>query len=228
VIENAENPADESWANINAIDDLIEEIICTTDHYIIAAMQGNAGAGGVPFALAADKVLARKGIVFNPHTRKMGLYGSEYWTYLLPGRIGTEKAKDFTEQCLPWGMAVAMEIGLIDGFFEDNAADFRNRVRQSAQKTAQISWFDKLLASKRFQRRKDEAFKPLNEYREAELKEMKKNFYEDNWDYNMKRYCFVHKIHDQSEVEPVQGKDLYSSRRKIYRRRKWEAVHYEE
>jgi putative two-component system hydrogenase maturation factor HypX/HoxX len=228
VIEHAENPADESWANINAIDDLIEEIIRTTDHYIIAALQGNAGAGGVPFALATDKILARKGIVLNPHTRKMGLYGSEYWTYLLPGRIGTEKAEDFTEQCLPWGTAVAKEIGLIDDVFGTDAKSFRKRVRKSAQKTAQISWFDKLLASKRFQRRKDEAFKPLNKYRQKELEEMHKNFYDDNWDYNMKRYCFVHKIHDQSEVEPVQGKDLYSSRRKIYRKRKWEAVHYEE
>jgi putative two-component system hydrogenase maturation factor HypX/HoxX len=228
MIEHAKNPADESWANINAIDDLIEEIIRTTDHYILAALQGNAGAGGVPLALAADKVLAREGIVLNPHTRKMGLYGSEYWTYLLPGRIGTEKAKDFTEQCLPWGTAVAREIGLIDDVFETTAKSFRKRVRESARKTAALSWFDKLLASKRFQRRKDEAFKPLARYREEELKEMKKNFYDDNWDYNLKRYCFVHKIHDQAEVEPVQGKDLYSSRRKIYRRRKWESVHYGE
>jgi putative two-component system hydrogenase maturation factor HypX/HoxX len=227
VIEHAANPADESWANINAIDDLIEEIIRSTDHYIIAAMQGNAGAGGVPFALAADKVLAREGVVLNPHTRKMGLYGSEYWTYLLPGRIGAEKTNDFTEHCLPWGTAMAMEIGLIDGTFETTAPAFRERVRESARKTAGLSWFNKLVASKRFQRRKDEAFKPLEEYRKKELAEMHKNFYENNWDYNLKRYCFVHKIHDQSEVEPVQGKDLYSSRRKIYRRRKWEAVHYE-
>ncbi len=44
-------------------------------------------------ALAADCVLARSGIVLNPHYRNMGnLYGSEYWTYLLPRRVGAEQA----------------------------------------------------------------------------------------------------------------------------------------
>jgi len=228
VIEHAESPADESWANINAIDDLIEEIILSTDHYIISALQGNAGAGGVPLALAADKVLARKGIVLNPHTRQMGLYGSEYWTYLLPRRIGMEKAKDFTEQCLPWGTAVAKEIGLIDDAFETNAKAFCNGVKESALETARLSWFDKLIASKQFQRRKDEAVKPLDKYRKEELAAMKNNFYDDNWDYHLKRYCFVHKMSTPSHVESVQDKDLYSSRRKIYRKRKWESVHYKE
>lgn len=228
VIEHAESPADESWANINAIDDLIEEIIRSTDHFIISALQGNAGAGGVPLALAADKVLARKGIVLNPHTRQMGLYGSEYWTYLLPRRIGIEKATHFTEQCLPWGTAVAKEIGLIDDVFETTAEAFRKEVRKRAQKTAQLSWFDKLIASKRFQRRKDEAVKPLDQYREKELSAMKKNFYDNNRDYDLKRYCFVHKIHDASQVESIQGKDLYSSRRMIYRKYKTEKINYEE
>ena len=50
-------------------------------------MQGNAGAGGVFLALAADQVWARHGVVLNPHYKNMGnLYGSEYWTYLLPRR----------------------------------------------------------------------------------------------------------------------------------------------
>lgn len=228
VIEHAESAADESLANINAIDDLIEEIILSTDHFIISAMQGNAGAGGVPLALAADKVLARKGIVLNPHTRQMGLYGSEYWTYLLPRRIGIEKATHFTEQCLPWGTAVAKEIGLIDDAFETTAAAFREEVRERAQETAQLSWFDKLIASKRFQRRKDEAVKSLDDYREKELSAMKKNFYDNNRDYHLKRYRFVHKIHEPSQVQSLQGKDLYSSRRKIYRKYKTEKINYEE
>ncbi|OAD21112.1 formyl transferase-like protein [Candidatus Thiomargarita nelsonii] len=52
-------------------------------------------------ALAADKVYARDGIVLNPHYKTMGLYGSEYWTYLLPRRVGQEKAIELTENCLP-------------------------------------------------------------------------------------------------------------------------------
>ncbi|MCO6488424.1 MAG: hypothetical protein J5I98_08405 [Phaeodactylibacter sp.] len=227
VIEQADNPADESWANILAIDDLILEIIQSTDHYIISALQGNAGAGGVPLALAADKVLARNGIVLNPHTRTMGLYGSEYWTYLLPRRIGTDKARQFTEQCLPWGTAVAKEIGLIDDCFEETAGAFRERVKTVAREIVRLPYFDKLLLAKRFQRRKDEAFRPLARYREEELEQMRKNFYENDQDYDHKRFCFVHKIHDAEKGQLVEGRDWYSSRRKIYRRRKWEAVDYE-
>ena len=47
LIEASEIPAQASWENINAIDDLIKEIICTDTHYIISALHGNAGAGGV-------------------------------------------------------------------------------------------------------------------------------------------------------------------------------------
>ncbi len=226
VIEHAENPADESWANILAIDNLILEIIQSPDHYIIAALQGNAGAGGVPMALAADKVLARNGVVLNPHTRTMGLYGSEYWTYLLPRRIGLEKAQQFTEQCLPWGTAVAKEIGLIDDCFGETAEAFFGQVKQTAGEIAALPYFDKLLLAKRFQRRKDEAFKPLDAYRQEELERMQRNFYEDDEGYHHKRYCFVHKIHEASRGQLVEEKDWYSSRRRIYRRRKWEGVEY--
>ena len=53
-------------------------------------------------ALGADRVLAREGIVLNPHYKGMGgLYGSEYWTYSLPRRVGHERALQLTEQCLP-------------------------------------------------------------------------------------------------------------------------------
>jgi len=45
LIEAADSAADESWRNINAIDDLALEIINTDTHLTIAALQGNAGAG---------------------------------------------------------------------------------------------------------------------------------------------------------------------------------------
>jgi len=77
LIESAENPADESWHNINAMNDLIYTILTTDSHLVIAGLQGNAAAGGVMLALAADKVYARRWIVLNPHYKRMGLYGSE-------------------------------------------------------------------------------------------------------------------------------------------------------
>ena len=45
-------------------------------------------------ALAADEVWAGDNVVLNPHYKDMGnLYGSEYWTYLLPRRAGEDNAR---------------------------------------------------------------------------------------------------------------------------------------
>ena len=87
-IEAAADPVLESWRNINAIDDLVRDIITTESHLTCAAIAGNAGAGGAILALAADVVCARDGVVLNPHYQTMHLFGSEYWTYLLPRRVG--------------------------------------------------------------------------------------------------------------------------------------------
>ena len=102
LIEASAHPADASWANINAMNDLVREIVCTDRQITVAAMQGNAGAGGVFLALAADRVWARTGIVLNPHYKSMGnLYGSEYWTYLLPRRVGEDRAQTITQSRMP-------------------------------------------------------------------------------------------------------------------------------
>lgn len=227
LIEASDNPAQASWENINAMDDLIHEIICTETHYVISALQGNAGAGGVALALAADKVVARKGIVFNPHTRNMGLYGSEYWTYLLPRRIGTQRALLFTEQCLPWGTDIAMEVKLIDECFENTAEAFRKKVKTVAEEVASLSYFPQLLTAKKFKRKRDDSYKPLSKYREEELEKMHKNFFEDDEGYDYKRYCFVHKINPAEKADAIADKDLFSERRKIWRRRKSEKLFYE-
>src|SRR5260370_30593910 len=47
VIEAAADPAQESWRNINAMNDLVREIITTESHLVIATLHGNAGAGRV-------------------------------------------------------------------------------------------------------------------------------------------------------------------------------------
>ena len=99
LIEAADSPADESWRNINGIDDLARDIITTTDRVVVSALRGSAGAGGVFLALAADEVWACENIVLNPHYKDMGnLYGSEYWTYLLPRRVGEKNAAVLTDQ----------------------------------------------------------------------------------------------------------------------------------
>ena len=114
VIHAAPSPAMEAWRNINAIDDVCREIITCTDQLVVTSLGGNAGAGGVMLALGADRVIARDGVVLNPHYETMGLYGSEYWTYVLPRRVGDGEATSLTERCLPVGAAEAELVGLVD------------------------------------------------------------------------------------------------------------------
>jgi putative two-component system hydrogenase maturation factor HypX/HoxX len=168
-IEAAASPERESWVNIHAMNDVVREIITTDSHWVISALAGNAGAGGVPLALAADEVYARTGIVLNPHYKKMGLYGSEYWTYLLPRRVGHEWARDLTESCLPISTRMATEIGLIDGVFGSDLADFRDKVRRFAESLARNADFELRLHLKRQARQREERTKALGTYRNEEL-----------------------------------------------------------
>ena len=93
---------------------MCREIITCTRQLVVAAVAGNAGAGGVMLALGADRVLLRDGVVLNPHYRTMGLYGSEYWTYVLPRRVGRPQRRSADRRCLPIGAAEAVRIGLAD------------------------------------------------------------------------------------------------------------------
>lgn len=210
VIEHAADPAQESWENIVAMDELVREIIETDTHFVIAAMQGNAGAGGAVLALAADQVYARSGIILNPHYRKMGgLYGSEYWTYLLPRRIGSMKAIEITEACLPLGTTSAKEIGFIDDHFGSDIAAFREIVQKMANEIASSPEFHQLLSRKNKNRAADEAFKPLADYRTEELSRMKENFFGKDPAYHIARFHFVHKI--SCETQPaIEAIEKYS------------------
>ena len=137
VIEAAEDSADESWRNINAMNDLVREIIVTDSHLVVSALAGNAGAGGVILALGADRVVAHSGVILNPHYRSMGgLYGSEYWTYLLPKRVGADIAIQLTSDCKPLGTKEALRIGLIDAVLGANARELRTQARAEAEAMA--------------------------------------------------------------------------------------------
>ena len=103
VIEAAEDPGAESWRNINAIDDLVQVILTNTGQLTVAALAGNAAAGGLMLALAGDQVRCRAGAVLNPHYRLMGLYGSEFWTYSLPCRVGAGRRGGPADAGLPAG-----------------------------------------------------------------------------------------------------------------------------
>lgn len=193
-IEAADSPADESWAAIDAIDDLAEAVIWTQDRLTIAALQGDAGAGGVFLALAADRVLARAGIILNPHYKNMGnLFGSEYWTYLLPRRIGAEGALTVTEARLPMGAAAAQRAGLVDEVIQGDVPAFRAAIAAYVRDLAADTGLPQLIADKRSRRHADEAARPLSDYRREELEQMKLNFYGFDPSYHVARYHFVTK-----------------------------------
>ena len=193
-IEAADSPPDESWRNINAMDDLCQAVIETGSHLTVAALRGNAGAGGAFLALAADRVWARDGVLLNPHYKNMGnLYGSEFWTYLLPRRVGEEHARAILSRRLPLGVAEAQALGFIDGHFGRDPEDFLARVRTQAAALAGAADFESQLAAKRARRAADEAVKPLARYRAEELAHMQRNFYGFDPSYHVARHHFVRK-----------------------------------
>lgn len=95
-VEDADQWAgEETWANINAIDNIVEYLAGDTDPHrserfqglktlcergvtTIAVIRGNAAAGGVALAAACDIVMASEDTVLNPAYRAMGLHGSEF------------------------------------------------------------------------------------------------------------------------------------------------------
>ncbi|MDR4518514.1 MAG: hydrogenase maturation protein [Nitrosomonas sp.] len=194
-IEHADSPADESWRNINAMNDLAYTIITNERQFTITALQGNAGAGGVFLSLAADFVYARESVILNPHYKSMGnLYGSEYWTYLLPKRVSQEETIRLTQNRLPIGACEARDMGLVDECFLLDKHAFIEAIEHRAEQLALSSDYTARLQQKIQQRQKDEQQKPLQQYRDEELKHMQLNFYGFDPSYHVARYHFVHKI----------------------------------
>jgi putative two-component system protein, hydrogenase maturation factor HypX/HoxX len=191
-IEAADSPADASWTNINVIDDLAGDILTTDTHLTVSALRGAAAAGGVFLALAADLVLARSAVVLNPHYRNMGnLYGSEYWTYLLPRRVGGDQARAIMERRLPLGAPEARALGMIDDCAGPDLTAFQALVESHATRLA--NGFSGLLAEKRARRERDEGIQPLLDYRQRELERMRMNFYGFDPSYHIARHRFVHR-----------------------------------
>ncbi|WP_437035077.1 hydrogenase maturation protein [Streptomyces sp. enrichment culture] len=193
VIEAAPDPAAESWANVNAMNDLVEAVLTTTDRLVVGAVGGNAAAGGVMLALAADEVWCRSGSVLNPHYRLMGLYGSEYWTYSLPRRVGAATALRLTEDALPLSAGRARDIGLVDRVIECAPADFTAEVTRLAHHLAGSPGAQSCLAEKKAECERREAVTPLTTVRERELAHMHRIFFDPDAPYHALRRAFVRK-----------------------------------
>ncbi|WP_225440213.1 enoyl-CoA hydratase-related protein [Amycolatopsis eburnea] len=191
VIEAHPDPAGEAWRNITAIDDLCREIITCTGQLVVSALSGGAGAGGVMLALGADKVIARDGITLNPHYRTMGLYGSEYWTYVLPRRVGEAQARQLTTRCEPISATEAAGLGLVDRLAASDRKAFTAAALDYAAELAEGPRARALLARKRAARAADERHRPLETYRVRELAEMTGDIFDDHRGFARARRAFL-------------------------------------
>ncbi|MQA10235.1 MAG: formyl transferase [Pseudonocardiaceae bacterium] len=191
VIEAHPNPAMEAWRNINAINDLCREIITCTSQIVVSALGGGAGAGGVMLALAADRVIARDGVMLNPHYATMGLYGSEYWTYVLPRRVGEAQARRLTTRCEPISAADAVDVGMVDQLAVSDTERFTAAALDYASDLATSTQLRTLLHDKQAVRAADEQRRPLDSYRARELAEMRRDIFDDRHGFTEARRAFL-------------------------------------
>jgi len=132
IIESAEHPGRETWANINAIDDVVEFLAGDVSSMprsdflsgipslvergitTVACVRGNAAAGGVALVAACDIVISAGTVVYNPAYRAMGLHGSEFHLYSYVERCGRATATHLVKDMLPLSANRACELGLVD------------------------------------------------------------------------------------------------------------------
>lgn len=166
VIQAAADPGLEAWSNIQAIDDVCLELL-SARQLVVSGLTGNAGAGGVMLALAADIVLARSDIVLNPHYATMGLYGSEYWTYSLPRAVGPDMAWKLTQECLPISARQALRYGMVQEIGPRCPDEFGLWLLQRANG----AWLDPAYEAIRV-RKAERSLPAIQACRDGELKEM--------------------------------------------------------
>ena len=142
-------------------------------------------------ALGADQVIARDSVVLNPHYRTMGLYGSEYWTYLLPRRVGDRLTRTMTTECLPIGAREAVRTGLADLAVPGHGAQFDRAVSRFATQLAAGPGHGDQLAAKRDTRAAHEQERPLRSYRRAELDQMRLDIFADRNGFAQARRRFL-------------------------------------
>jgi putative two-component system hydrogenase maturation factor HypX/HoxX len=122
-----------------------------------------------------------------------GLYGSEYWTYLLPKRVGHALATQITDERLPISAKKAWRIGMVDKVLDDQHSIFVAQIKHLVNTfLTDNNILKNLLREKANTRCLDEAKKPLAAYQKFELTQMYANFYGDHA-YHKARHNFVFK-----------------------------------
>ena len=186
ILEDSQKQGEDGWANINAMNDLISTILFADEIVTVASLAKNAGAGGVFMALACDFVVAKDGVVLNPHYKTLGLSGSEYHTFTLPKRVGEKKAKELLEACLPISAKYAKEIGMVDEVYRE--AEYYEKLHQFCKK----SYDDDFIWDK--QEFLEENRDKIEALKEKELSIMHPEFWDEESLFHKLRIEFVYKI----------------------------------
>jgi len=186
ILEDSQKQGEDGWANINAMNDLIKSIIFADEIVTVASFARNAGAGGVFLGLACDYVVAKEGIVLNPHYKTLGLTGSEYHTYSLPKRVGEEKSRELLDACLPISVESAKELGMVDEVFA------HDEYYEALHTFAKSKFDDDFIWEKQeFLEENEERIEAL---KEAEIEVMYPEFWDDNSSFHTLRREFVWKV----------------------------------
>jgi len=186
ILEDSQKQGEDGWANINAMNDLIKSIIFADEIVTVASFARNAGAGGVFMGLACDYVVAREGIVLNPHYKTLGLTGSEYHTYSLPKRVGEDKAQKLLDDCLPISVKSAKSMGMVDEVFS------YSNYYEELHGFASSKFEDNFIWNK--QEFLEENGERIEALKEAEIEVMYPEFWEESSGFHNLRRDFVWKV----------------------------------
>ena len=185
VIEAADDPRVEAWANIQRIDDVAELVFnlgrgrnVPRAQTTVAVLSSSAGAGGAVLSACFDVVLARPSINLNYHYGAMGLSGSELRSLVLPLRAGEQAAEQLLTDRLPISPMAAQRLGLVDGIGPDNPVAFDRWAREVAAQVAD---------------RPPQALPPVDTtlYRERELADMWHDIFQDRHGFEARRRRFL-------------------------------------
>ncbi|WP_295053461.1 hydrogenase maturation protein [Sulfuricurvum sp.] len=195
IMEDSKKSDEDGWSNIHSMNEVVKSILLCDEILTVSALRRNAGAGGMFLALAADFIVAREGVVLNPHYQTLGLHGSEYWTYTLPRRVGGEKAEELTNGCLPISAVHARSIGLIDTLLSENDETYLEQLHIYCRTLCDDEErYDERLESKRQKINHTSFAEEIQSYREVELEQMYPSFYDPASDFNRLRKDFVYKL----------------------------------
>ena len=192
VLEDSKKVGEDGWSNINAMNDMVRSTLLADDILTVAAIRAGTGAGGLFLGLACDYVVAREGVVLNPHYKTIGLSGSEFHTYTLPKRMGEMMASKLLDEALPISAKEAKSIGLVDELFSEGWELFDEELHQFAEALVsdEDAWYD-LLVAKRECLEEDEA--RIAHLHKRELERMHPEFWEDSSLFHQLRRDFVYK-----------------------------------